>query len=87
MRLFEVTISPALSVTRFVSRMVVFVGRSLLSPTPDGRVLGTCGSCQQPVYGNDAFLRYGGGYYHGDICVERDPPAERRRAEPAGQVP
>lgn len=50
---------------------------SLLSRSPGVRSLGVCVACGDPVFGNDAFLRYLGEYYHASDCIEFDPPALR----------
>ncbi len=50
---------------------------SLLSRSLQVRSLGVCGACGEPVFGDDAFLRYRGEYYHASDCIELDPPALR----------
>jgi hypothetical protein len=85
MRFGPVTISPSIvSPAPLVglARRASSIGGRVSVPWPrwGERRLGKCVACQEPVYENQAFLRYRGDYYHAGLCVERDPPASRTRA-------
>lgn len=84
MRYLVAAISPALALPKSLALLAADSGRSLLSPRSSPRTLGTCVACARPVHADQPFLRYRGAYYHGSVCVERHPPAARRRAHLTG---
>jgi hypothetical protein len=51
----------------------------LMSILAHSHRLGDCAECGAPVSDSDPFIRYRGEYYHAHDCVERNPPATRRR--------